>query len=166
MVMGRRIRPGLVSVSLWGGPPPLGEATKLYRHTEYEASLRLLAELPEKDAAVFDLIGKNHFMLGNFKKSSEYHEKAVAADPSNSEYQHWLGKAYGRRAETSSVFTAPGLASKARQHFEKAVALDPRNQEAATDLFEYYLEPPAFPARGLATPSNPPKRMPHLNPPS
>ena len=116
--------------------------------------------MPEKDAAVFDLIGKNYFMLADFKKASESYEKAVAADPSNSEYQHWLGRAYGRRAETSSPFTAPGLASKARQHFEKAVALNPRNQEAVSDLFEYYLEAPGFlgggfdnPAAGTATSS-------------
>jgi tetratricopeptide (TPR) repeat protein len=139
----------LGSVSLWGASPSLEQAAKLYRHTEYEASLRVLSQLPDKDAAEFDLIGKNYFMLGNFKKSSEYHEKAVAADPSNSEYQHWLGKAYGRRAETSSVFTAPGLASKARQHFEKAVALNPQNQEAVSDLFEYYLEAPGFLGGGL-----------------
>ena len=137
--MWRGVLAGLVSMSMWGASPSLEEATKLYRHTEYEASLKVLSELPEKDGAVFDLIGKNYFMLGNFKKSSEYYEKAVAVDPSSSEYQHWLGKAYGRRAETSSVFTAPGLASKARQHFEKAVALDPQNQEAVSDLFEYYL---------------------------
>src|SRR5262249_6346851 len=98
---------------------------------------------------VLDLIGKNHFMLGEFKKAGEYHEKAVAADPSNSEYEHWLGKDYGKRAETSSPFTAPGLASKARQHFEKAVALDPKNQDAISDLFEYYLEAPGFLGGGL-----------------
>src|SRR5437899_1588547 len=79
---------GFVSVSVWGASPSLEEAAKSYRHTDYEASLKLLWELPEKDAAVFDLIGKNYFMLGNFKKSSEYCERAVAADPSSSEYQH------------------------------------------------------------------------------
>jgi tetratricopeptide (TPR) repeat protein len=47
------------------------------------------------------------------------------------------------------VFTAPGLASKARQHFEKAVALNPRNQDAVSDLFEYYLEAPGFLGGGL-----------------
>src|SRR5438128_906596 len=118
----------LLSVSLGEAASSFEQATKLYRHTDYEGSLKLLSELPEQDAAVFDLIGKNYFMLGNFKKSSEYCEKAVAADPSNSEYEHWLGRAFGKRAETSSPFTAPGLASKARQHFEKSVALNPQNQ--------------------------------------
>src|SRR5882672_6415792 len=164
IVMWRGFLAGLVSISLGGASPSLEEATKLYRHTEYEASLRVLSELPEKDAAEFDLIGKNYFMLGNFKKSSEYLDRAVAADPSSSEYQHWLGKAYGRRAETSSVFTAPGLASKARQHFERAVALNPRNQEAVSDLFEYYLEAPGFLGGGLDKAAALAERMSHLDP--
>jgi tetratricopeptide (TPR) repeat protein len=61
----------------------------------------------------------------------------------------WLGRAYGRRAETSSPFTAPGYASKARQQFEKAVQLDGRNLEAMSDLLEYYLEAPGFLGGGL-----------------
>jgi tetratricopeptide (TPR) repeat protein len=154
----------LGSLSLWGAAPSFEQAAKLYRHTDYEASLKLLAELPEKDAAVFDLIGRNYFMLGEFKKATESYEKAVAADPSSSEYEHWLGRAYGRRAETSSPFTAPGLASKARQHFEKAVALNPRNQEAVSDLFEYYLEAPGFLGGGLDKAARLSEKMTHLDP--
>jgi Flp pilus assembly protein TadD len=56
----------------------------------------------------------------------------------------WLGRAYGRRAETSSLITAPGFANKARQFFEKAAQLNPSNIEAQSDLFEYYLEAPGF----------------------
>jgi tetratricopeptide (TPR) repeat protein len=143
---------------------PLEQAGKLYRHTDYEASLNILLAIREKDAAVYDLIGKNQFMLGDYKKASESYEKAVAADPSNSEYEHWLGKAYGKRAETSSVFTAPGLASKARQHFEKATALNPRNQEAISDLFEYYLEAPGFLGGGLDKATRTAERMAKLDP--
>jgi len=140
---------GLAWFCLWGFAPPMEEARRLYNRTEYEASLKILSALPEQDAAALDLMGRNYFMLGNFKKASELHEKAVALDRTNSEYEHWLGKDYGRRAETSSVFTAPGLASKARQHFEKSVELDPKNQEAVSDLFEYYLEAPGFLGGGL-----------------
>jgi tetratricopeptide (TPR) repeat protein len=88
-------------------------------------------------------------MLGEYKKAMESFERAVDADPTNSTYEDLLGKAYGKRAETASPFTAAGLASKARQHFEKAVALDPRNKEAASDLFEYYLQAPGFLGGGL-----------------
>src|SRR6266436_1090343 len=148
MLRGLLVLGFLASISAWGAPA-LDQAAQLYHRTDYEASLKLLQALPEKDAAIFDLIGKNQFMLGEFKKASESFEKAVAADPANSEYEHWLGKAYGKRAETSSPFTAPGLASKARQHFEKAVALNSNDKEAISDLFEYYLQAPGFLGGGL-----------------
>ena len=57
----------------------------------------------------------------------------MAAEPANSDYELWFGRAFGRRAETASPFTAPPNANKARQHFEKAVQLNPRNMEALSD---------------------------------
>jgi tetratricopeptide (TPR) repeat protein len=139
----------VVAVSLWAQPASFEQASKLYHRTDYEGSLKLLRALPDKDARVYDLIGRNQFMLGDFKKASESYQQALAAEPSNSDYEHWLGKAFGKRAETASPFTAPGLAAKARQHFEKAVALNPKNKEAVDDLFEYYLEAPGFLGGGL-----------------
>jgi len=140
---------GWLAASMWAQSPSFDQAAKLYNQTDYEGSLRLLLADYQKDARVYDLIGRNQFMLGDFKKASESYQEAVAADPTNSEYQHWLGKSLGKRAETASPFTAPGLASRARQHFEKAVALNPKNKEAINDLFEYYLEAPGFLGGGL-----------------
>jgi len=139
----------LTSASLFAESASFEQASKLYRRTDYEGSLQLLLALPDKDARIYDLIGRNQFMLGEFKKASESYQQALTADPSNSDYEHWLGKALGKRAETASPFTAPSLASKARQHFEKAVALNNRNKEAVDDLFEYYLEAPGFLGGGL-----------------
>lgn len=120
-----------------------------YQRTEYRAALDLLLPLKQKDGPVLELIGRAYYMEADYKKASEYFEKAVAADPANSGYHHWLGRAYGRRAETSSFLTAPGYARKTRQEFEKAVALDPNNAEAINDLFEYYLQAPGFLGGGL-----------------
>jgi len=163
MLRGLLVLGFLVSISAWAAPA-LDQAAQLYHRTDYEASLKLLQALPEKDAPIFDLIGKNQFMLGEFKKASESFDKAVSADPANSEYEHWLGKAYGKRAETASPFTAPGLASKTRQHFEKAVALNPKNQEAVNDLFEYYLEAPGFLGGGLDKATQMAERIAQLDP--
>jgi tetratricopeptide (TPR) repeat protein len=125
------------------------QARKHYNHTDFELSLQVLQGMPDKDAAAYELIGRNWYMLGEYKKSTEALEKAVAGAPDNSDYALWLARAYGRRAETSSPFTAPGHASHARQYFEKAVQLNPHNLEAMTDLFEYYLEAPGFLGGGL-----------------
>ncbi len=120
----------LLSVSLWAEPASFEQASKLYHRTDYEGSLRLLLALPDKDGPVYDLIGRNQFMLGEFKKASESYQQALAADPSNSEYEHWLGKALGKRAETASPFTAPGGflgggLDKAARLAESIAALDP-----------------------------------------
>jgi cytochrome c-type biogenesis protein CcmH/NrfG len=82
--------------------------------------------------------------MGEFKKATDSLERAESADPQNSQYALWLGRAYGRRAETSNPFSAVGHASKARQYFEKAVQLDPNSIEALNDLLEYYMEAPGF----------------------
>jgi tetratricopeptide (TPR) repeat protein len=123
---------------------PLVKAQDLYVHTDYTASLAALRESKQTGASAFFLMGRDWFMLGDFKQSSLAFERAFATEPGNAECALWLGRSYGRRAETSSPFSAPGYASKARMYFEKAVALDPNNDQALSDLFDYYLEAPGF----------------------
>ncbi|HQQ75928.1 MAG TPA: tetratricopeptide repeat protein [Thermoanaerobaculia bacterium] len=71
-------------------------------------------------------------------------EEAVAADRGDSETWLWLGRAYGRKAQTASVFSKVGFAKKCRSAFEKAVALDPRSVDAREDLISYYLQAPGI----------------------
>jgi Flp pilus assembly protein TadD len=122
----------------------VSQASALYQRTAYEDSLRVLSENPTPDAAAHLLSGKNYFMLGEYKRATEFFEKALALAPSNSDCELWLGRAWGRRAETGGWLTAGFNASKARQSFERAVALDPRNHEAKNDLFDFYLNAPGF----------------------
>jgi Flp pilus assembly protein TadD len=137
------------AVLLAAGSPTLEQARKHYNHTEFEQSLKVLQAIPEKNAAVYELIGRNQYMQGDYKKATEALDKALNLDPDNAEIALWLGRAYGRRAETSSPFTAPGHASKARVYFERSVKLNPLNMEALSDLFEYYLEAPGFLGGGV-----------------
>jgi Flp pilus assembly protein TadD len=134
---------------LMAAGPELEHARKLYNLTEFEQSLKVLQALPEKDGAIYEFIGRNLYMQGQYKKATESLQKAAEEEPENAEIALWLGRAFGRRAETSSPFTAPGNASKARQWFEKAVELNPKYTEALSDLFEYYLEAPGFLGGGL-----------------
>ncbi len=83
-------------------------------------------------------------MLGDLKNAADLFLKATQEDPSNSDYMDWLGRGYGRRAETTNFVAAPGFALKARQAFERAVQLNPRNSDALSDLFDYYLNAPGF----------------------
>ncbi len=121
----------------------LTKAEGLYKHTDYEASLALL-DTSSADPQMEFLIGRDYFMLGDFKKSSDYLQKATESEPNNAQYMDWLGRAFGKRAETSNPLLAPGYASKARQAFERSVQLDPKNSDALSDLFDYYLDAPGF----------------------
>lgn len=154
----------LSAVAAFGQTSPLERARYLYSRTEYEAALKQLAPLPQKDAAVYLLMGQCYYMQGDAKKSSELFQKAVDLDPRESEHFLWLGRAYGRRAETSSFITAPSYAGRARDNFLKAVELNPRNLEAVSDLFEYYLDAPGFLGGGFDKAAALGERVRQLNP--
>lgn len=124
------------------------QASKLYDQTDYDGVLAVIGKSP-KSAPEWMLAGKAHFMNADFKKASEAFEKATALQQSSSEAYLWLGRAFGRRAETSSILTAPGLAAKSRQAFEKSVELNPSNKDALNDLFEYYIQAPGFLGGGM-----------------
>ena len=144
----------LLSALLAAKSPDWDRANELYERTEYQQSLEVLLPAVEKDAATLQLIGQDYFMLADYKKATEALEKAAtlepdSSDPDSSELFHWLGRAYGRRAEMASLFTAGAYANKARQMFEKSVALDPSNEEAVNDLFDFYLQAPGFLGGGM-----------------
>ena len=111
--------------------------------------MQALQQSSEKDARTLELLGKSYYMLGAYRDATDALHKAVDQEPSNSSYYHWLGRSYGRRAETAFPLAAPGYASKARTNFEKAVELDPTNYEAVNDLFEYYLQAPGMLGGGM-----------------
>ncbi len=122
---------------------------QLYQKTEYRAALEALRPKHSQDPSVWHLAGRAHFQLGEYHRAQEWFEKAAQAEPKSDEHMHWLGKALGRRAETSSFLTAPKYAAACRKALEKAVELDPKNAEAWSDLLEYYLSAPGILGGGL-----------------
>jgi tetratricopeptide (TPR) repeat protein len=160
--------PALVlALWLWAGPvhaKNLGEAEELYSQTNYEGSLALL-DTRSNDPATYFLAGRDHFMLGDFKKAADCFQKATAAAPSRSDYFDWLGRAYGRRAELANPLSAAGWASKARQAFETAVQLDPKNSDALSDLFDYYLNAPGFLGGGYEKAADVAQKIAAIDPP-
>lgn len=125
-------------------------ASALYNRTEYQAAISILNKSPEgQSAAAQEITGKAWYQLGDFKKAVEAFEKVENLRPSDSRIKNWLGRSWGRRAETSNPLMAPSYASKARRYFEDAVRLNPRDLEAIDDLFSYYLEAPGFLGGGM-----------------
>jgi tetratricopeptide (TPR) repeat protein len=145
------------------GASDLRYAEELYNRTQYRESLSLLAN-GVTDAAGWNLTGRDWFMLGDFKKAAEAFQKSLDLQPDSSNYALWLGRAYGRRAESGNFLAAPGYAAKARQFMERAVALDPDNKEALDDLFDYYLEAPGFLGGGFDKASQLAQRIGEIDP--
>ncbi len=134
---------------LGAGDPQYDRAKALFNRTEFEQSLTVLQAIPQKDAAAYELMGRDLYLMGDFRRASEALEKAAQMDPKSPEIASWAGRAFGRRAESANLLMAPGFAARARQYFEQAVQLDPRNLEALSDLFEYYLDAPGFLGGGV-----------------
>lgn len=132
------------------GASDLDRARAFFERAEYGQAIDLLnSSSGVRSADELSLLGRAHYQLGDYKKAVEALQKAAEARPGDAGIWLWLGRAWGRRAETSNMFVAPSYAAKARQCFEKAVALDPANKEAVNDLFRYYLEAPGFLGGGL-----------------
>lgn len=138
----------IVGALAWGSD--LDRARALYERAEYRQALELLKKSPEaRTPEGLWIAGRAWYQLGDFKKAVEALEKVVEARPGDANAWLWLGRAWGRRAETSNMLVAPSYASKSRQCFEKAVQLDPNHGEALNDLFSYYLEAPGFLGGGM-----------------
>ena len=140
----------------------LDGAENLYKRTSFEGSLALLDKHTTNPETNF-LIGRDYYMLADFKKAADYLQKSADEQP-NSEIMDWLGRAYGKRAQLANPLMAPSLASKARQAFERAVELDGNNREALSDLFEYYLNAPSFLGGGYQKASTVASRMTPVDP--
>ncbi|SRR5579884_700731 len=142
----------------------LGQAEDRYQHADYLASLALLNK-GTQDAPTNFLIGRNYFMLGDWKQATAFLQKASEQQPANSEYMDWLGRVYGKRAATGNVLMAAGFAAKARDCFERAVELNPKNSDAVSDLFDYYLNAPGFMGGGYEKAVAISNRMAVIDPP-
>jgi tetratricopeptide (TPR) repeat protein len=82
---------------------------------------------------------RSYFEMHDYEKAVEHGEQAVRLDPTNAEYNRWLGRAYGEKADESHSFS---LARKVKQAFEAAVHLAPTNIPARRDLMDFFAQAP------------------------
>jgi tetratricopeptide (TPR) repeat protein len=129
--------------------PSVAEPRRLYNQTDYRGALTLVKKLPAQNGAALELAGRCRYFMGDYKSAIDDLEKSVQLEPGVSDHYLWLGRAWGRRAETSVFFMAVKYASETRKNFEKAVQLNPANLEAVNDLLSFYLDAPGFLGGGL-----------------
>src|SRR4051812_26297352 len=71
-------------------------------------------------------------------------EKCVAAEPGNSKFHQWLGRALGLEAAQNGIVSGALSVRKVKTELEKAIDLDPLNLEARQDLAVMYRAAPGF----------------------
>ena len=113
---------------------------RAYEGSDYAkaaAELQAAAAKEPQNGDIQLLLTKSYLELQERDAAINSAERAVAIDPKSSVYHEWLGRAYGEKADHSSMFTAPGLARKTHKEFEIAVQLDEKNYAARQALIEF-----------------------------
>jgi tetratricopeptide (TPR) repeat protein len=120
---------------------------RAYESSDYAKAvleLQAVAAKETQNGEVQLLLTKTYLELQEHDAAITSAERAVALDPKSSVYHEWLGRAYGEKADHSSMFSALGLARKTHREFEIAVELDEKNFPARQALIEYYCEAPGM----------------------
>jgi tetratricopeptide (TPR) repeat protein len=91
-------------------PRQLARARDRYQQGDFLGAIKLLKGSDALDAEGLLLAGQAQYRAGNIRVACDFFERAVAANPASSRYVHWLGRAYGRRAESTNVLLAPKYA--------------------------------------------------------
>jgi len=108
--------------------------------TVFEPAFRTNA----RDAAAAFYLGRIAMEERRYDTATSYFEAATKLDSKSSTYFLWLGRAYGREAQSANVLRQPGLAKKTKSAWERALELDPDNLDARSDLIQYYVQAPGF----------------------
>jgi tetratricopeptide (TPR) repeat protein len=118
----------------------LDAGRRAYEGSDYAKAITELQAAAAKEpqnGEIQLLLTKSYLELQERDAAISSAEKAVTIDPKSSVYHEWLGRAYGEKADHSSMFTAPGLARKTHREFEIAVQLDEKNFSARQALIEF-----------------------------
>lgn len=109
-----------------------------------DEALRLLApRATGNNAAAFNYLGRTYFSLEDWDNAVRNCERAVQLEPGNAEFQLWLGRSYGEKANSAGPISAYSLARKSVAAFSSAHGLDRKNLDIARDLAEYYFTAPS-----------------------
>ena len=121
---------------------PLDDGRRLFDAGNFKEAVSVLrpaAEQAPADGRLQYWLARCYYELSDFDNAVTEAERAVRADPGNSEYHQWLGRACGGKAEQTRSFF---LARRVKKEFEEAVRLDGSNISARRDLTDFLIEAP------------------------
>jgi tetratricopeptide (TPR) repeat protein len=123
-------------------PGPAEAARAAFETGNYSLAVKTvtaaLSDAPQ-DPSLHYWALRSYYELRDYENAINHGEKAVKLDPHNGEYNRWLGRAYGAKAELSHSFF---IARKVKQAFEAAVHFAPASIPARRDLMQFLAEAP------------------------
>ena len=134
----------LTALSVAAEPASPAELLSVGRVDDALRALHDRVQAAPNDAQAYNLLTRTYFYMGRWEEAATAAERAVALEPSASNYQLWLGRAVGEKAAHASFVTAVRMVPRIRGAFERAVQLDGASAAARTDLAEFYMEAPSF----------------------
>jgi tetratricopeptide (TPR) repeat protein len=133
----------LISRGIPAPEMPVSVAYAQFESGNYGAAVKTLKAALSgpalQDASIHYWLARSYYEMEDFDSAVASAEQAVKFSSENSEYNRWLGRAYGGKAEKSHSFF---LARKVKQSFEAAVRLAPQSIAARRDLMQYCVEAP------------------------
>lgn len=108
------------------------------------ASACFVAQLFANEAADAFANGREQFRSKDFAAAVVSFERAATAEPANSKYHQWLGRALGLQAQQKGITASVGAIGRIRGELTQAVTLDPNNLEARLDLILFYRAVPGL----------------------
>jgi tetratricopeptide (TPR) repeat protein len=143
----------LSAMLAWGMPSiaadPVRSALNQGRADDALRALNATLAQSPADAEALNFRCRVYYQEHRWDRAISDCEAAVQAEPANSNFHLWLGRAYGQKAAHVSMFTAFKLARRVAAEFQQAVQLDPKNADALADLGEFDVEAPAVVGGGL-----------------
>lgn len=97
----------------------------------------LVSTYPEKSEG-YRILCMYWISENDWSRAIKFGKKAVKLDKQSGMAHHWLGRAYGRKAQNSSRFRAAFLVGNVKKHFRKAAELMPDYIRTHEDLFKFY----------------------------
>jgi tetratricopeptide (TPR) repeat protein len=132
----------LFAPSTWAAQPSPRELLDSGRADE---AIRVLTPLATgNNASAFNYLGRVYYQLKDWDNAVRNCERAAQIEPNNAEFQLWLGRAYGEKADSAGPVSAYSLARKSVAAFEAAHNLDRHSRPIIRDLGEYYSAAPSI----------------------
>ena len=121
-----------------------GEILSVNRADEAILTLNQQVTSNPDNAGAYSLLCRIYFQLDEWDNAIANGERAVQLNPNVGSYHLWLGRAYGRKAETVNMVAAFVFARKVVKEFERANELDPNDWNTRRDLADFYVQAPAI----------------------